>query len=60
MLEKAVQLNPNSVKAHYQLGMLLGRTGREDESNKQLEIARKLESEERAKSELQLHLLMPE
>ena len=60
MLEKAIQLNPNSVKGHYQLGMLLGRIGREDESNKQLEIARKLESEERAKSELQLHLLMPE
>ena len=60
LLEKAVQLNPHSVKAHYQLGMLLGRIGKEDESHAQLEIARNLESQERSKSELQLHLLMPE
>jgi cytochrome c-type biogenesis protein CcmH/NrfG len=26
-LEKAVLLDPDSVNAHYQLGMLLGRTG---------------------------------
>jgi tetratricopeptide (TPR) repeat protein len=60
ILEKAVQLNANSVKAHYQLGMLLGRIGKQEESNTQLEIARKLEADERAKNELQLHILMPD
>ena len=59
-LEKAVLLNPDSVKAHYQLGMLLGRLGKTEESRLQIETAKRLESQERAKNELQLHLLMPD
>jgi len=60
ILKKAVQLDPDSVKAHYQLGMALGRMGKAEEAHQQMEIAQKLELEERNKDALQLHLLMPD
>jgi tetratricopeptide (TPR) repeat protein len=44
-LEKAVRLNPDSVKAHYQLGILLGRTGKQVDANKEFEIVRQLNAE---------------
>jgi Flp pilus assembly protein TadD len=56
-LEKAVRLNPKSVKANYQLGLLLSRMGRKDEANKQLELAKSLRQEDEASSRLQLRLL---
>ena len=59
-LEKAILLEPSSTAAHYQLGMLLGRIGKNDDSSKELEIARKLESDRRAKENMRLHILMPE
>jgi len=59
-LEKAVHLNPKSVKANYQLGLLLVRMGRKDEADKQLEIAKSLRTEDEANSHLQLRLLDPD
>jgi Flp pilus assembly protein TadD len=59
-LEKAVRLDPKSVKANYQLGLLLSRMGRKEESDKQLEIARSLRTEDQSNSRLQLRLLDPE
>lgn len=59
-LEKAILLDPNLVEAHYQLGRLLGRMGKVEESNQQIEISRKIESEQRAKNELRLHILNPQ
>ena len=59
-LQKAVRLNPKSVKANYQLGLLLSRTGRKEEADKQLEIAKSLRAEDEATSRLQLRLLDPE
>ena len=59
-LEKAVRLNPNSVKANYQLGLLLTRMGKKDEAEKRLEIARSLRTEDEGNSRLQLRLLDPD
>jgi tetratricopeptide (TPR) repeat protein len=59
-LERAILLEPNSTAAHYQLGMLLGRIGKNDDSSRELEIARRLESDRRAKENMRLHILMPE
>ncbi len=41
-LRKAVRLNPKSVKANYQLGLLLARMGRKEEADKQLALAKSL------------------
>ena len=59
-LEKAVRLNPKSVKANYQLGLLLARMGRKAEADKQLEVAKSLRTEDEATSRLQLRLLDPD
>ena len=59
-LEKAVRLNPKSVKANYQLGLLLSRMGKKDAADKQLEIAKSLRQEDEANSRLQLRLLDPD
>jgi len=59
-LEKAVHSNPKSVKANYQLGLLLVRMGRKDEADKQFEIAKSLRTEDEANSHLQLRLLDPD
>jgi tetratricopeptide (TPR) repeat protein len=56
-LRKAIQLNPSSVKANYQLGLLLARTGRKEEAEKQLALAKTLREDD--KSRLQLRLLDP-
>lgn len=58
-LERAVQLDPTSVKANYQLGLLLARMGKKEEANKHLEIAKSLRKEDEATSRLQLRLLDP-
>jgi Flp pilus assembly protein TadD len=58
-LEKAVQLNPKSMKANYQLGLLLTRMGKKDEAEKRLEIAKSLRSQDESNSRLQLRLLDP-
>jgi Flp pilus assembly protein TadD len=60
LLRKAVELNPKSVKANYQLGLLLARTGRKEEADKQLATAKSLREEDDRTSRLQLRLLEPE
>jgi tetratricopeptide (TPR) repeat protein len=59
-LRKAVSLTPKSVKANYQLGLLLARMGRKEEADKQLELANSLRKEDEATSRLQLRLLEPD
>ncbi len=60
LLRRAIELNPKSVKANYQLGLLLTRMGRRDEADKQLEMAKSLREEDDATSRLQLRLLDPD
>jgi tetratricopeptide (TPR) repeat protein len=60
LLRKAVALNPKSVKGNYQLGLLLARTGRREEADKQLAMAKSLREEDDKTSRLQLRLLDPE
>jgi len=56
-LEKAVLLNPSSVKAHYQLGMLLGRTGRQDDANKELAIVQELNAAEEKRAGMRMRIV---
>ena len=58
-LRAAVRLSPKSVKANYQLGLLLARMGRKQEADQQLELAKSLREEDAATSRLQLRLLDP-
>lgn len=58
-LRTAVRLNPTSVKANYQLGLLLARMGKKEEAATQLELAKSLRKEDEATSRLQLRLLEP-
>ena len=58
-LERAIELNPDSAKSHYQLGMLLSRTGKQQDGHKELALAEKLEAEERTKSGQQLRIISP-
>ena len=59
-LERAVSLDPDSVEAHYQLGLLLRRLGKSAESDSQFAESRKLEAEQRAQKDVRLRLLMPD
>jgi Flp pilus assembly protein TadD len=56
-LEKAVLLNPDSVKAHYQLGILLGRTGKQEDANKELAIVNELNAAETKRAGMRLRIL---
>jgi len=58
-LEKAVLLDPNSVKAHYQLGILLGRIGKQDDADKEFDIMKQLDAQEARRAGVQLRLLTP-
>jgi tetratricopeptide (TPR) repeat protein len=58
-LEKAIVLNPVSVKAHYQLGILLGRTGRPSDASKEFEIVQQLNAEEQKSLGMRLRILSP-
>jgi Flp pilus assembly protein TadD len=44
VLEKAIALDPSSVRAHYQFGMLLARLGQREESDRQLKVYKELEA----------------
>ncbi len=57
VLEKAVLLNPNSVKAHYQLGILLGRTGKHDDASRELAIVNELNAAETKRTGMRLRIL---
>ena len=59
-LRKAVELTPKSVKANYQLGLLLARMGKKEEADNQLALAKSLRVEDEATSRLQLRLLEPD
>ena len=59
-LEQAISLDPGSVEAHYQLGLLLRRLGKTAESENQLAESRKLETEQRAQKDVRLRLLLPD
>ena len=59
-LEKAVQLNPKSVKSNYQLGLLLSRLGEKEAAAQKFDLAKSLRQEDEATSRLQLRLLDPE
>jgi len=59
-LRKAVRLDPASVKANYQLGLLLSRMGRKEDADKQFELAKGLRTKQEASSRLQLRLLDPD
>ena len=56
-LRNAIRVNPKLVKANYQLGLLLARTGRKEEADRQLAFAKTLREEDEATSRLQLRLL---
>jgi len=58
-LENAVLLNPTSVKAHYQLGILMGRTGRQEDANKEFGIVHQINAEEEKRSGMRLRILTP-
>lgn len=59
-LERAVSLDPDSVEAHYQLGLLLRRLGKSAESESEFTESRKLEAAQRAQKDVRLRLLLPE
>ena len=59
-LEQAVSLDPNSVEAHYQLGVVLRRVGKSAESETQFAESRRLETEQSAQRDLHLRLLLPD
>jgi len=56
-LEKAVLLNPSSVKGHYQLGILLGRMGKQEDADKQLAIVNELNAAETKRESMRLRIL---
>jgi len=59
-LERAVALDPDSVEAHYQLGLLLRRLGKPAESDSEFAESRKLEAAQRAQKDVRLRLLLPD
>ena len=59
-LEQAIALDPNSVEAHYQLGLALRRMGKSAESEAQMAESHRLEAEQSAARQLRLRLLLPD
>jgi Flp pilus assembly protein TadD len=59
-LRAAVRLDPTSVRANYQLGLLLSRLGKREEAERYLSYARTRREEDHASSRLQLRLLDPD
>lgn len=59
-LERAVSLDPGSVQAHYQLGVLFRRLGRNTDSEREFAKSRELEGERSAQTDLRLRLLLPD
>jgi tetratricopeptide (TPR) repeat protein len=60
VLERAISLDPRSVQAHHQLGLLLRRLGKTAESESQFAESRKLEAERSSQTDLHLRLLLPD
>jgi Flp pilus assembly protein TadD len=59
-LQRAVSLDPDSVEAHYQLGVVLRRVGKSADSESEFAESRKLEAEQRAQKDVRLRLLLPD
>jgi len=59
-LQRAVSLDPDSVEAHYQLGLVLRRLGKSADSESEFAESRKLEAEQRAQKDVRLRLLLPD
>ncbi len=59
-LERAVSLDPDSVGAHYQLGLLLRRLGKLAEADSEFAESKKLEAAQSAQKDLRLRLLLPD
>ncbi len=59
-LERAVSLDPDSVEAHYQLGLVLRRLGKSADSESEFAESRKLEMGQRAQKDVRLRLLLPD
>ncbi len=59
-LQRAVSLDPDSVEAHYQLGLVLRRLGKSADSENEFAASRKLEAEQRAQKDVRLRLLLPD
>lgn len=59
-LQRAVSLDPDSVEAHYQLGLVLRRQGKSADSESEFAESRKLEAEQRAQKDVRLRLLLPD
>jgi tetratricopeptide (TPR) repeat protein len=53
-LERAIQLDSSFVKAHYQLGIVLGRLGQSDASEKEFAIVKSLNKEADQQTEMQI------
>ena len=60
VLERAISLDPRSVQAHHQLGLLLRRLGKTAESESHFAESRKLEAERISQTDLRLRLLLPD
>lgn len=59
-LQRAVALDPDSVEAHYQLAMVLGRLGKSADAESELAQSHKLEQQQAAQRDLRLRLLLPD
>jgi tetratricopeptide (TPR) repeat protein len=59
-LERAVSLDPDSVEAHYQLGLVLRRLGKSADSESEFAESRKLEAGQRTQKDVRLRLLLPD
>lgn len=60
LLQQAVSQNGSLQEAHYYLGLTLARLGQKPESNEQLEIAARLEQEQKERSRNMLRIRKPE
>jgi tetratricopeptide (TPR) repeat protein len=60
LLEKASSLNPESREAHYYLGLADARLGKKEDSDKELQIASRIEHEEVERHQNMLKILDPD
>jgi tetratricopeptide (TPR) repeat protein len=60
LLQQAVSQDDSLQEAHYYLGLTLARMGRKQESNEQLEIAARLEQEQKERSRNMVRIRKPE
>ena len=59
-LERATQLNPRDLRAHYQLGLLFSKTGEKEKANAMFAIADRLRQEQRTEEVTSFKLIDPQ